>query len=91
MVNTDQRADDIWWWATRKIYRSLRWQCKLAQRKDFTNFKKENDDMLGIFVMMNLTWVVISQERASLSVLKEKTIKDVPTSLSTLFGVLVED
>ena len=47
--------------------------------------------MLGIFVMMNLTWVVISQERASLSVLKEKTIKDVPISLSTLFGVLVED
>ena len=46
--------------------------------------------MLGIFVMMNLTWVVISQERASLSVLKEKTIKDGPTSLSTLFGVLVK-
>ena len=70
-LDTDQRVHDIWWWATRKIYRSLRWQCKLARRKDFPNFKKENDDMLGIFVMMNLTWVVISQERASLSVLKD--------------------
>lgn len=47
--------------------------------------------MLGICVLMNLTWVVISQERASLSGLKEKTFKNVPTSSSTLFGVLVED
>ena len=47
--------------------------------------------MLGICVLMNLTWAVISQERASLSGLKEKTFKNVPTSSSTLFGVLVED
>lgn len=47
--------------------------------------------MLGICVLMNLTWAVISQERASLSGLKEKTFKNVPTSSSTLFDVLVED
>ena len=47
--------------------------------------------MLGICVLMNLTWAAISQERASLSGLKEKTFKNVPTSSSTLFGVLVED
>ena len=47
--------------------------------------------MLGICVLMNLTWAVISQERASLSGLKGKTFKNVPTSSSTLFGVLVED
>ena len=65
----------------------------MAQRKEFPHLKKKkkNEDMLGICVLMNLTWAVISQERASLSGLKEKTFKNVPTSSSTLFGVLVED
>ena len=65
----------------------------MAQRKEFPHLKKKkkNEDMLGICVLMNLTLAVISQERASLSGLKEKTFKNVPTSSSTLFGVLVED
>ena len=65
----------------------------MAQRKEFPHLKKKkkNEEMLEICVLMNLAWAVISQERASLSGLKEKTFKNVPTSSSTLFGVLVED
>ena len=55
--------------------------------------KSETFDIGKLFLDRTspLTWAVISQERASLSGLKEKKFKNVPTSSSTLFGVLVED